>query len=51
MATNSAALQGKKIMLVDDVVTTGATLEACVRVLMQAGALCVDIHTIAFAKD
>jgi predicted amidophosphoribosyltransferase len=36
---------------VDDVVTTGATLEACARELLKAGALSVDIHVIAFAKE
>lgn len=48
---NPELLEGKNIMLVDDVVTTGATLEACARALLEAGAESVDIHTIAFAKE
>jgi ComF family protein len=51
VAGNPEQIKGKNILLVDDVVTTGATLEACARVLMDAGAERVDIYTIAFAKE
>jgi predicted amidophosphoribosyltransferase len=40
-------LQDRSVLLVDDVLTTGATIDACVRVLQKAGARHVDVLTLA----
>ena len=40
---------GKRVLLVDDVLTTGATAEACARVLLKDGARQVDVLTLARA--
>ena len=48
VAPRHAALPaGKRIVLVDDVLTTGATAEECVRALLEAGAASVDLLTLA----
>ncbi|MFG1377604.1 ComF family protein [Xanthobacter autotrophicus] len=44
-------LDGRRVLLVDDVFTTGATLDACARVLRRAGASGVDALTFARVVD
>lgn len=40
-------IQDKKVVLIDDVMTTGATLEECTKTLLNAGARDVSVLTIA----
>ena len=44
-------IKGKRILLIDDVVTTGSTLSECARMLLQAGAEEVLCCTLARGRD
>ncbi|MEZ5402582.1 MAG: ComF family protein [Bryobacteraceae bacterium] len=43
------AVAGSRVLLVDDVLTTGSTVAACARVLKRAGAVRVSVLTLARA--
>jgi competence protein ComFC len=44
---NPALVLGKRVLLVDDVFTTGATLNEAAKVLKESGALSVYVYTLA----
>jgi competence protein ComFC len=47
--TKGSGLTGKSVLLLDDVYTTGATVNECAKELMAAGAKTVDVLTLAHA--
>ncbi|PON17966.1 amidophosphoribosyltransferase [Candidatus Entotheonella serta] len=44
---HAQAIQGKAVLLIDDVYTTGATVKECARVLLRSGAAWVGVYTLA----
>jgi predicted amidophosphoribosyltransferase len=50
-AQGKAAVAGRRLILVDDVLTSGATVEGYARALLRAGAANVDVLVFARVAD
>lgn len=46
-AHRPGAVGGKRVLLIDDVLTSGATADACAETLLEAGAAAVDVLALA----
>jgi predicted amidophosphoribosyltransferase len=46
-----AAVVGRRLIVLDDVLTSGATVEGCARALLRAGASNVDVLVFARVAD
>jgi predicted amidophosphoribosyltransferase len=46
-----AEVAGRRLVLVDDVLTSGATVEGCAKALLRAGARNVDVLVFARVAD
>jgi ComF family protein len=49
VVNDTSKIEGKRILLVDDVYTTGATANECAKVLLKGGSKQVDVLTLARA--
>ncbi|KPJ64470.1 hypothetical protein AMK68_01600, partial [candidate division KD3-62 bacterium DG_56] len=49
-APDRTAVEGRRLLLIDDLATTGATLEECGRILRRAGAASIAALTLARAS-
>jgi ComF family protein len=50
-AERQSEIQGRRVVLIDDVLTSGATVDACARALLRAKALSVDVLVFARVVD
>lgn len=46
---NTKSIENKHLLLVDDLITTGATMEACIRILNQANNVKISVASMAIA--